>query len=91
MHQFRVIPISEQRGRFAENTALIFIPRGEKLRCGRWGRKVFPPSFRVMKKNVAATRGAIEPIIGVHRDDLINPLCGLKPGYPKNGFHNLIK
>lgn len=36
-----------------------------------------------MKKNAAAARGAIEPIIGVHRDDLINPSCGLKTVYPK--------
>lgn len=39
-----------------------------------------------MKKNVAAARGVIEPIIGVHRDDLINPLCGLKSGYLKMAF-----
>lgn len=44
-----------------------------------------------MKKNVAAARGVIEPIIGVHRDDLINPLCGLKSGYPKMAFQNLVK
>lgn len=36
-----------------------------------------------MKKNAAAVRGVIEPIIGVHHDDVINPLCGLKAGYPK--------
>lgn len=39
-----------------------------------------------MKKNAAVDRGAIKPIIGVHHDDLINPLCGLKPGYPKMAF-----
>jgi len=39
-----------------------------------------------MKKNAAVARGTIEPIIDVHRDDLINPLCGLKSSYPKMAF-----
>lgn len=45
-----------------------------------------------MKKNAAAARGAIEPIISVHRDDLINPLCVWPEiGLSQNGFQNLIK
>lgn len=40
-----------------------------------------------MKKNVAAAWGVIEPVIGVHRDDSINPLCGLgKLSYTKMAF-----
>jgi hypothetical protein len=39
-----------------------------------------------MKKNATVTRGVTGPIIAVHRDDLINPLCGLEPDYPKMAF-----
>lgn len=94
VHQFRVIPISEQGDgrRSRKHSSNLHPMRGENFTVED-GEKSFPTSAwwrKTLLRHEGLRRSS--PIIGIHRDDLINPLCvACETRLPENGPQNLIK